>query len=86
MLLWKVSEQAQSVHANFETYWRAHDARRCSSCRFPLTVHLFKPKTKMGITGLQSWLQRRPAEFRQQDFACQSEGREGTLVVVCVVK
>lgn len=51
--------------------------------RFPLTVHLFKPKTKMGITGLQSWLQRRPAEFKQQDFACQSEGREGTGSLCC---
>eukprot|EP00892_Ulva_mutabilis_P001671 jgi/Ulvmu1/11504/UM077_0053.1 len=53
----------------------------CCSGRFPLKVHLFKPKTKMGITGLQSWLQRRPAEFKQQDFACQSEGREVTTVM-----
>jgi hypothetical protein len=40
-------------------------------------VHLFKPKTKTGMTGFQSWLQRRQAEFKQPDFACQSEGREG---------
>lgn len=51
----------------------------CSAGRFKLKVHLFKPKTQTGMTGFQSWILRRPAEFKQPDFVCQSEGREGSL-------
>ena len=52
----------------------------CSAGRFELKVHLFKPKTRTGMTSLQSWILRRPAEFKQPDFVCQSEGREGLLL------
>jgi hypothetical protein len=54
----------------------------CSAGRFELKVHLFKPKTRTGMTGLQSWILRRPAEFKQPDFVCQSEGREGVSFTV----
>ena len=53
--------------------------RNSAPCRYKLTVHLFKPKSRSGLLSFMSWIKRKPPQFLHSDFVCESEGREGTL-------